>query len=112
MDAAGDRGFRPSRTLTRLDDDAVFRALADSTRRLILDELAQRDEQTRYELCARLVMKHGVGMTRQAIGKHVGILREAGLVRVERRGKYKVLRLDEAPLRRVSERWIARIVHA
>jgi DNA-binding transcriptional ArsR family regulator len=93
-------------------DDVVFRALSDPTRRLILDELAQRDEQTRYELIARLIMKHGVGMSRQAIGKHVRVLSEAGLVRTERRGKYKVLRLDDAPLRRISERWIPRIVKA
>jgi DNA-binding transcriptional ArsR family regulator len=92
------------------DEDALFRALADPTRRLILDELAQREEQTRYELCARLIMKHGVDMTRQAIGKHLRILGEAGLVHVERRGKYKVLRLDAAPIRRLGERWIPRFV--
>lgn len=93
-------------------DDLVFRALADPTRRLILDELAERHEQTRYELCARLIMKHGVGMSRQAIGKHLRILQDAGLVRAQRRGKYKVLQLHDAPLRRVAERWIARIVEA
>lgn len=93
-------------------DDDVFRALADPTRRLILDELAERHEQTRYELCARLIMKHGVGMTRQAIGKHLHVLGEAGLVHAERRGRYKVLHLDDAPLRRIQERWIARIVEA
>lgn len=103
---------KPIGFLTMLDDQAVFRALSDPTRRLILDELAQRDEQTRYELCARLIMKHGVGMTRQAIGKHVRVLSDAGLVRTERRGKYKVLRLDQAPLRRIAERWMAGIVNA
>jgi DNA-binding transcriptional ArsR family regulator len=92
------------------DDDRVFRALADPTRRLILDELAERHEQTRYELCVRLIMKHGVGMTHQAIGKHLRILQDAGLVRAQRRGKYKVIQLRDAPLRQIAERWIARIV--
>jgi DNA-binding transcriptional ArsR family regulator len=92
--------------------DEVFRALADPTRRLILDELAERHEQTLYELVARLIMKHEIGMTRQAIGKHLAILREAGLVRVERRGKYKVISLDAAPIRRISERWIQKMVKA
>jgi DNA-binding transcriptional ArsR family regulator len=91
-------------------EDLVFRALADPTRRLILDELAQRDEQTRYEICARLVMKHRVRMTPQAIGKHIEVLRKAGLVRAERRGKYRVLTLDSEPIRRVNERWMKRIV--
>lgn len=94
------------------EPDDVFRALADPTRRLILDELAERDGQTLYELVARLLMRHQVGMTRQAIGKHLAILREAGLVRVERRGKYKVLSLDAAPLRRIHERWIQKLVKA
>lgn len=91
-------------------DDLVFRALADGTRRVILDELAQRDEQTRYELCARLVMKHRVKMSPQAIGKHLDILREAGLVRSKRQGKFRVLTLNDAPLRRITERWMKRIV--
>lgn len=86
--------------------DAIFHALSDATRRLILDELAQRDEQTRYEIAARLVMKHGVSMTLQGIGKHVAVLRKAGLVRVERLGKFKVLSLDKRPVREVSEGWI------
>lgn len=92
------------------DEDLVFRALADPTRRLILDELAQRDEQTRYEICVRLVMKHHVRMTPQAIGKHIEVLRKAGLVKAERRGKYRVLTLDAEPIRQVSERWMRRIV--
>lgn len=103
--------MKPFGFLTMADDD-VFRALADPTRRMILDELAKRSEQTLYELTVRLLMNRGVGMTRQAIGKHLRILRDAGLVRVERRGRYKVLRLDDAPLRRLHERWIPRWVSA
>lgn len=90
-------------------DDDVFHALADPTRRLILDELSQRGEQTLYELCARLIMKHHVAMTRQGIGKHLSILRRAGLVSAHRAGKYLVLGLDETPIRRISERWLQRL---
>lgn len=87
-------------------EDDIFHALADPTRRIILDELAQRDEQTLYELCARLIMRHQVGMTRQAIGKHVAILEQAGLVRATQRGKYKVLSLDDSPIQTIGERWL------
>lgn len=90
-------------------EDEVFHALADPTRRIILDELAQRDEQTLFELCARLVMKHQVGMSRQAIGKHVSVLTQAGLVRATQRGKFKVLSLDDAPIRTISQRWLRRL---
>jgi DNA-binding transcriptional ArsR family regulator len=79
--------------------DGVFRALADPTRRLILEELAKRDDQTLYELCVRMAMTHGVGMSRQAITKHLAILESTGLVRTRRRGKFKVLTYDDRPIR-------------
>lgn len=104
--------MKPLGFLRMPDEDEVFRALADPTRRLILDELAQRGEQTLYEIVARLIMKHDVGMSRQAIGKHLRILREAGLVDVAKRGKYKVVSLNAAPIRQLSERWIPRLVKA
>jgi DNA-binding transcriptional ArsR family regulator len=90
------------------DDEArgVFHAIADPTRRLILDELVQRDDQTLYELCVRMLTGHGIDMTRQGIEKHLAVLEEAGLVVSERRGKYKVLRLDAGPLRRDVEPWL------
>jgi DNA-binding transcriptional ArsR family regulator len=90
--------------------DAVFRALADSTRRLMLDELSERRSQTLYELCARLTMKHGVSMSRQAIAKHLAVLEEAGLVRTSHRGRYKVLVFDDRPIRRISERWLRQVI--
>ena len=52
----------------------MFRALADGTRRTILDELAERDGQTLFELCARLATRHGLGSTRQAISQHLDVL--------------------------------------
>ncbi len=83
----------------------VFKALADATRRAILDELTERNGQTLYELCARLTMKHGVSSSRQAISQHVDVLEEAGLVRTRREGRYKFHFIDTAPLRVIDERW-------
>jgi DNA-binding transcriptional ArsR family regulator len=83
----------------------VFKALADPTRRTILDELTERDRQTLFELCARLATKHGLGSTRQAISQHVDVLESAGLVKTERKGRYKFHHLDTAPLRQIAERW-------
>jgi DNA-binding transcriptional ArsR family regulator len=83
----------------------VFKALADPTRRAILDELTERDGQTLFELCSRLVTRHGMGSTRQAISQHVEVLESAGLVRTRREGRYKFHHLDTAPLRQIADRW-------
>ena len=83
----------------------VFRALADPTRRVILDELSERDGQTLFELCARLATKHGLGSTRQAISQHLDVLEEAGLVKTRREGRYKFHHLDTTPLREITARW-------
>jgi DNA-binding transcriptional ArsR family regulator len=83
----------------------LFKALADPTRRAILDELQQRDGQTLYELCVRLITNHGLSSTRQAISQHLDVLEDAGLVRTRRQGRYKFHDLDAAPLRQIAERW-------
>jgi DNA-binding transcriptional ArsR family regulator len=83
----------------------VYRAIADPTRRTILDELADRDGQTLFEICTRLIMKHGIGASRQAISQHLDVLEKAGLVRTERSGRYKLHHLDTAPLQEIAERW-------
>lgn len=83
----------------------VFRALADPTRRAILDELTDTDGQTLFEICTRLTMKHGVSSSRQAISQHLDVLEAAGLVRTRRDGRYKFHDLDTRPLRAVLERW-------
>ena len=83
----------------------VFKALADPTRRAILDELTERDGQTLFELCSRLATKHGMGSTRQAISQHLDVLEGAGLVRTQREGRYKFHHLDTAPLRQIADRW-------
>lgn len=84
----------------------VFRALADATRRAILDELAARDDQTLFELCSRLTVKHEVTSSRQAISQHLDVLVDAGLVRTRREGRYKFHRLDRRPLERLADRWL------
>ena len=89
------------------DQDEVFRALADPTRRAILDELAERDGQTLFEVCSRLVMRHGIGSTRQAISQHLEVLESAGLITTRREGRFKFHHLDTAPLRHIAQRWPA-----
>ena len=83
----------------------VFKALADPTRRTILDELAERDGQTLFELCARLTTRHGLGSTRQAISQHIGVLEEAGLVVARKEGRYKFHDLQRGPLEHLADRW-------
>jgi DNA-binding transcriptional ArsR family regulator len=84
----------------------VFRALADPTRRAILDELTERDGQTLFEICARLANKHGLGSTRQAISQHLAVLEEAGLVSTRRQGRYKFHHIDTRPLATAVARWL------
>jgi DNA-binding transcriptional ArsR family regulator len=83
----------------------VFKAIADPTRRAILDELTDRDGQTLFELCARLATKHGLGSTRQAVSQHLDVLEAAGLVSTRRAGRYKFHHLDTAPLQEITRRW-------
>lgn len=84
----------------------IFKALGDPTRRIILDELAERDGMTLFELTTRLVMKHNLSITRQGIAKHLGVLEEAGLVQSVRRGKYRMIRFNREPLKDLLERWL------
>jgi DNA-binding transcriptional ArsR family regulator len=83
----------------------IYKALADPTRRAILDELSERDGQTLFELCSRLAVKHGLGSSRQAISQHLDVLEAAGLVRTRREGRYKFHHLDTEPLEAIIERW-------
>ncbi|WP_027346530.1 ArsR/SmtB family transcription factor [Hamadaea tsunoensis] len=84
----------------------VFRALADPTRQKIVDELAERDGQTLFEICSRLAMRHGLASTRQAVSQHLAVLEEAGLVVTRRDGRYKFHHLDLTPLRQAVARWL------
>jgi DNA-binding transcriptional ArsR family regulator len=83
----------------------IYRALADPTRRAILDELQERSGQTLFELCTRLISRHGLSSTRQAVSQHLDVLEAAGLVLTRREGRYKFHDLDTAPLRTITERW-------
>ncbi len=85
----------------------VYKALADPTRRLILDELAERDGQSLFELCARLATRHNVTSSRQAISQHIAVLKEAGLVSSHRSGRTRVHHLHTEPLREIVDRWLA-----
>jgi uncharacterized protein YndB with AHSA1/START domain/DNA-binding transcriptional ArsR family regulator len=82
--------------------DEVFRALADASRRELLDRLRADNGQTLNELCARL------DMTRQAVSKHLGILEEANLVATVKRGREKLHYLNPVPIHQIGERWIGK----
>jgi DNA-binding transcriptional ArsR family regulator len=82
--------------------DAVFRALADSSRRKLLDELHANNGQTLSQLCAHLEM------SRQAVTKHLVLLEEANLVATVWRGREKLHFLNPVPLHEIYERWIAK----
>ena len=84
----------------------VFKALADPTRRIILDELTARDGQTLFELCARLLTQHGLGSSRQAVSQHLGVLEAAGLVEVRREGRCKFHYINTGPLGPIVQRWL------
>ena len=83
----------------------MFKALADATRRAILDELQERNGQTLFELCGRLISRHGLSSSRQAVSQHLDVLEAAGLVRTRREGRYKFHDLDTTPLRIITDRW-------
>jgi DNA-binding transcriptional ArsR family regulator len=82
--------------------DAVFKALADASRRELLDRLRAENGQTLSELCARL------DMTRQAVSKHLSILEEANLVATVWRGREKLHYLNPVPIHEIAERWIGK----
>ena len=86
----------------------MFKALADPTRRAILDELVERDGQTLFELCARLATKHALSSSRQAISQHLDVLEAAGLLSRRREGRFTFHHADTAPLTAIAERWPAR----
>ena len=70
-----------------------------------MDELLERDDQTLFELCARLASKHQLGSTRQAVSQHLDVLEAAGLVISRREGRYKFHLLDTTPLEAITRRW-------
>lgn len=85
--------------------DILFQALAHPARRILLEELAARNDQSLFELTVRLISDHGLAMTRQAVTKHLAVLREAGLVTSTVRGRTTVHHLDTSPLHDVRQ-WL------
>ena len=91
--------------------DAVFKALADASRRELLDRLRGDNGLTLNKLCARLGQS-GADMTRQAVSKHLAILEEANLVVTIRRGREKLHYLNPVPIHEIAERWIGKFEHS
>ena len=89
----------------RLPVNDVYRAIADPTRRVILDELVARDGQSLFDICGRLVMIHGTGSTRQAISQHLIVLEVVGLARTRRKGRTKLHWINRKPLEAIVDRW-------
>jgi len=85
-----------------MNEDAVFRALADASRRQLLDRLHRENGQTLGELC------QGLDMTRQAVAKHLSVLEKANLVSVRRRGREKLHFINPVPINSIAERWISK----
>jgi DNA-binding transcriptional ArsR family regulator len=84
------------------DDDGVFKALADPTRRHLLDQLFERDGRTLGELEA------GLDMTRFGVMKHLRVLEESGLITTRRSGREKHHYLNPVPIRLIHDRWISK----
>jgi DNA-binding transcriptional ArsR family regulator len=82
--------------------DAVFKALADESRRQLLDRLHKKNGQTLGELC------EGIAMSRQAVTKHLAILEEANLVATQKRGREKLHFINPVPINDIAERWIGK----
>ncbi|WP_053569281.1 ArsR/SmtB family transcription factor [Caballeronia cordobensis] len=85
-----------------MDDDSVFRALADASRRQLLDRLHDENGQTLGDLC------DGLRMTRQAVSKHLAILEAASLVSTQRHGREKRHFLNPVPIHEIAQRWISK----
>jgi DNA-binding transcriptional ArsR family regulator len=85
-----------------MKDDAVFRALADRSRRRLLDRLHEKNGQTLGELC------RGLDMTRQAVAKHLAVLEAANLVSWQRRGREKLHFINPVPINEIAQRWIGK----
>ena len=85
-----------------MSTDAVFRALADPTRRQLLDRLFARNGQTLGALCAELEM------TRQAVSKHLTLLEGANLVAAQKHGREKLHFLNPVPINEIADRWIGK----
>lgn len=85
----------------------LYRAIGDTTRRRIIDELSERGSQSLFELYTRVQSRHGINQTRQAFTRHLLVLEEVGVIEVEWRGNTKLHSLNSQPLARLSQGWLA-----
>lgn len=89
-----------------MEHDAVFKALADASRRQLLDRLRERNGQTLGDLCK------GLNMTRQAVAKHLAILKRANLVSWKRQGRERLHFINPVPINEIAERWISKFEYS
>lgn len=89
-------------TFPAMNEDAVFKALADTSRRKLLDRLHQKNGQTLGELC------EGLDMTRQAVAKHLRVLRKGNLVSWRHEGRERLHYINPVPINEIAERWISK----
>ena len=89
-----------------MSDDPVFRALADASRRKLLDKLHRKNGQTLGELC------QGLNMTRQAVAKHLAILKKANLVSWKHEGRERFHFINPVPINEIAERWISKFEYS
>lgn len=93
------------------DDDLtnrLFRAFGDATRRQIIDELSMRKRQSLFEIYTRVVMQYDVALSRQAFSRHLAVLEDVGIVKIEWKGTTKLHSLDVGPIRRLRGAWLSR----
>lgn len=88
-----------------MNDDAVFKALADVSRRKLLDRLHTKNGQTLGELC------NGMDMSRQAVAKHLRVLKKGNLVSWRREGRERLHFINPVPINEIGERWISKFEH-
>jgi DNA-binding transcriptional ArsR family regulator len=86
----------------------LYRAIADTTRRRIIDELALRNRQSLFEICARVMSKHAIKHSRQAFSRHLSVLEEVGIIEVEWQGTTKLHSLNTAPLTKLLNGWLSK----
>jgi DNA-binding transcriptional ArsR family regulator len=86
----------------------LFRALADTTRRLIIDELMTRDQQSLFEIYKQVVSRHGIGQSRQAFSRHLSVLEDVGIIHTEWQGTTKRHTVTTGPIALLRGAWLSK----
>lgn len=90
--------------------DDAFKAIADPTRRALIEALRERNDQSLFELCVRLMYDSDIAVSRQAVSKHIAVLEEAGLLSVRKVGRTNIHHLDTTRLAGVID-WLSMQIH-